>query len=108
MSNEIQVQERLRAIELQLKESGLWQTIAPNSHAFSSTEPFCVDTMTPLQWLQWVLLPRMQALLDAGAPLPTALAIAPYYEVALEGEIPQRAQLLHCLNTFDQLFESPN
>lgn len=108
MSREQQVQERLLAIETQLKQAGLWQAVAPNSEAFASTEPFCVDTMTPLQWLQWIFLPRMQALLDAGAPLPTTLAIAPYYEVWLEGEIPERAQLLHRLNAFDQLFESEN
>lgn len=108
MSRELEVQERLQAIEQQLKSSGLWQSFAPNSQAFASVEPFCVDTMTPPQWLQWIFLPRMQALLDAGAPLPVSLAIAPYYEVALEGDIPQRAQLLHCLNAIDQLFESLN
>lgn len=108
MSRELEVQERLLAIALQLKACGLWQTVAPNSQAFASSEPFCVDTMTPSQWLQWVFLPRMQALLDAGAALPVTLAIAPYYEVALEGDIPHRAQLLHCLNALDQLFESPN
>jgi len=108
MSREPDVQERLQAIEQQLKVSGLWQSVAPDSEAFASTEPFCVDSMTSLQWLQWVFLPRMQALLDAGAPLPVTLAIAPYYEVALEADIPQRAALLHCLSAFDQLFASPN
>lgn len=108
MSREQQIQERLLAIESLLNQAGLWQSVAPNSEAFTSTEPFCLDTMTPLQWLQWVFLPRMQALLDAAAPLPVALAIAPYYEVWLEGEIPERAALLHRLNAFDQLFESPN
>lgn len=108
MSREQQVQQRLLAIETQLRQAGLWQTVAPTSEAFASTEPFCVDTMTPLQWLQWIFLPRMQALLDGGAPLPVSLAIAPYYEVWLEGETPERARLLHCLNEFDQLFESAN
>lgn len=103
-----EVQQRLLAIEQQLKVSGLWQSVAPDSEAFTSSEPFCVDTMTPLQWLQWIFLPRMQALLDADAPLPVALAIAPYYEVALEADIAQRAQLLHSLNLLDRLFESAN
>ncbi|CAO97775.1 YqcC family protein [Erwinia tasmaniensis] len=107
MSREQQVQQRLLAIGSLLKQAGLWQHVAPVSEAFSSTEPFCLDTMTPLQWLQWILLPKMQALLDAGAPLPVSMAIAPYYEVALEGEVTERARLLHLLNEFDQLFESP-
>lgn len=105
MSRETQVLHRLDAIEQILQDAGLWQSFAPNSEAFNSVEPFCLDTMTPLQWLQWVFLPRMRALLDAGAPLPVKLAIAPYYEEALEGEIPARATLLHAMNELDQMFE---
>lgn len=107
MSREQQVQERLLAIESFLKQAGLWQYVAPVSEAFASSEPFCIDTMTPLQWLQWVLLPKMQALLDAGALLPVKLAVTPYYEVSLEGVLPERARLLQLLCEFDQLFESP-
>lgn len=106
MSREMQVTQCLRKIENILQDAGLWQTCAPNFAAFDSQEPFCVDTMTPLQWLQWVFLPRMAALIGAGAALPDKLAIAPYYEVALEGDIPSRATLLHALNEIDQLFES--
>ncbi|EXU74972.1 YqcC family protein [Erwinia mallotivora] len=106
MSRETQVRQCLVAIEEILQDAGLWQTCAPNAAAFESQEPFCVDTMMPLQWLQWVFLARMDALLCAGAELPAKLAIAPYFEVALEGEIPCRATLLHALNQMDQLFES--
>lgn len=104
MSREIQVLHRLEAIEQLLHETGLWQSSAPDSEAFNSVEPFSVDTMTPLQWLQWIFLPRMRALLEAGAPLPEKLAIAPYYEVALEETTPQRTTLLNALNQLDQLF----
>ena len=105
MSRELEIRDRLQAIKQALHDAGLWQTCAPNAEAFESTEPFCVDTMMPIQWLQWVFLPRMQALLDAQSALPVKLAIAPYYEVALEGAIPGRANLLHMLNQLDQLFE---
>lgn len=108
MNRHQQVQARLQATEQCLKESGLWQNQPPDSEAFACTEPFCVSTMLPLEWLQWVFLPRMQALLDAGAPLPVTLAIAPYYEVALDAAMPHRTRLLHCLTAFDNLFESGN
>ncbi|MEM6162118.1 YqcC family protein [Erwinia sp. P6884] len=108
MEHEQQVQIHLTAIVEELHEAGLWQTCAPTTQAFESQEPFCMDTMTPEQWLQWVFLPRMQALLDAGSPLPEKLAIAPYYEVALEGALPGRARLLHALNQLDQLFGHDN
>jgi uncharacterized protein YqcC (DUF446 family) len=104
MSRETQVLQRLEAIEQLLQEAGLWQVCAPTSEAFNSVEPFCVDTMMPLQWLQWIFLPRMRALLDAGAPLPEKLAIAPYSDVALAGGRPARATLLHALNQLDQMF----
>jgi len=107
MSRKAEVQERLLAIAAQLKTSGLWQSVAPETEAFASTEPFCLDSMAPLQWLQWVFLPRMQALLESGAPLPVTLAIAPYYEVALDAETAQRTVLLQRLSEFDQLFEPP-
>lgn len=105
MSRETQVLYRLQAIEHQVKEVGLWQSCAPDSEAFNSDEPFFMNTLAPLEWLQWVFLPRMQALLDAGAPLPVKLAIAPYYEVALEADMPGREPLLLVLKQLDDLFE---
>lgn len=105
MSRENQVLHRLQAIEQLLHDAGLWQSSAPPSEAFNSQEPFCVDTMEPLQWLQWIFLPRMHALLDAGSALPVKLAIAPYYEVALPEDMPERTELLRTLSQFDQLFE---
>lgn len=47
-----------------------------------------MDTMEPLEWLQWVLIPRMHTLLDNAQPLPEAFAVAPYYEMALAADHP--------------------
>ncbi|OON39593.1 hypothetical protein BTJ39_13150 [Izhakiella australiensis] len=99
-----QIRRHLHDIESLLREAGLWQQQAPSQQALASSEPFCVDTLTPLQWLQWILLPRMHALLDSQSALPANFAVAPYYEVALEGDIPQRARLLHLLNQLDAQF----
>ncbi|QKJ88467.1 YqcC family protein [Paramixta manurensis] len=104
MNHEQQVRQALLDVEQVLKTHQLWQSHAPESQAFSSTEPFCVDTMQPLEWLQWVLLPRMWALLDAGASLPQNFAITPYYEMALEAALPGRIALLVRLTALDALF----
>ncbi|SPX17104.1 Domain of uncharacterised function, DUF446 [Escherichia coli] len=40
-------------------------------------KPFFMDTMEPLEWLQWVLIPRMHDLLDNNQPLPGRFAVAP-------------------------------
>ncbi len=57
------VRDRLRAIEALLRETEHWQETAPDSSAFASDKPFCLDTLEPLEWLQWVLIPRMHQLL---------------------------------------------
>lgn len=50
--------------------------------------------MTPHEWLQWVLLPHMHALLDGGHPLPSAFAVTPYYEMALDNTRRERDALI--------------
>ena len=76
-----------------------WQEQAPDSRAFASEQPFCLDTLEPLEWLQWVLIPRMHQLLDSGMPLPQNFAVAPYYEMALDKAHPvarSHAWLSYC------------
>lgn len=42
------VRDRLRAIEALLRETEHWQETAPDSSAFASDKPFCLDT-----WSRW-------------------------------------------------------
>lgn len=98
------VRERLQHIEQILRDGKLWQPAPPPESAFLSDQPFCMDTLEPHEWLQWVLLPRMHALIDGEHPLPTAFAVAPYYEIALEADSSQRDALLAALVALDALF----
>ncbi len=98
------VRERLLHLEQLLREQQQWQETAPAAEAFNSDQPFCMDTLTPHEWLQWVLLPRMHALIDAQQPLPESFAVAPYYEVALVEGHPGRDDLLAALQALDALF----
>lgn len=104
MSSQMVIQ-RLQQVEAVMREHDHWQAQSPEAHAFTSTEPFCLDTMEPLQWLQWVLIPRFHALIEAGAPLPKNFAIAPYYEVALPTDTAGYAALQAVLVKFDALFQ---
>ncbi len=74
------IRHLLVELETQLKSHHLWQAAPPEAQAFDSTLPFCADTMAPHQWMQWVFIPRMLALLDAGAAMPQACAITPLAE----------------------------
>jgi len=98
------VRQRLHAIEAQLREHQHWQDNAPDASVFDSTQPFCMDTLEPLEWLQWVLLPRMHQLIDNQQPLPQSFAVAPYYEMALDASHPFRAIILPELEQLDILF----
>ncbi len=99
--------QQLQQIEAVLREHGHWQANPPDAQAFNSTQPFCLDTLQPLEWLQWVLLPRLQALMTANAPLPTNFAVAPYYEVALPPDTPGYSALVTTLTRLDALFSEP-
>lgn len=103
MSIQNQVRQSLQAIERSMQDLTLWQAAPPEPAAFSSTEPFCVDSMLAEEWLQWVLLPRMYALLESDAPLPTRFVIAPYFEVALKDKQPKCMPLLVLLQRLDLL-----
>ncbi|CNE86522.1 YqcC family protein [Yersinia nurmii] len=103
MSLNNQVRQILQDIDLALRTINLWQSSPPEAEAFESVEPFCVDTMAAEQWLQWVLLPRMNALLENSAPLPTRFAVTPYFEVALKDHQTDCSLLLAQLQRLDDL-----
>ncbi|WP_196208924.1 YqcC family protein [Citrobacter sp. Res13-Sevr-PEB04-36] len=106
MTTHDRVRQQLHALEALLREHNHWRMDEPEAHRFTSTQPFCMDTMEPIEWLQWVLIPRMHVLLDNAQPLPDAFAIAPYYEMALTADHPQREVILVALQELDALFTS--
>lgn len=93
--------DTLLLIERELRMAGLWSDSAPSVQALASCEPFCVDTLAFEQWLQWVLLPRMKAILEDDRPLPQVSGISPMAEVAFV-ERPVSG-LLAALQRFDRL-----
>ncbi|QIM66782.1 anhydro-N-acetylmuramic acid kinase [Mannheimia granulomatis] len=82
-----QVKQYLSDLEITMRLHHLWESTPPSIEAMANPQPFCVETLSPTQWLQWIFLPRMQALLDANAELPRNFAITPYLEEALKNEV---------------------
>jgi uncharacterized protein YqcC (DUF446 family) len=83
MQQAVRVAMLLIDLEAALRSHALWDSEAPDPLALASTEPFCVDTLDFAQWLQFVFLPRMRMLIDAGAELPQRCGIAAMAEVCL-------------------------
>lgn len=95
-----QTQQLLDELTWQLQQHQLWSDTAPAASALQSQAPFCVDTMPFASWLQFVFLPRMQALVATKQPLPTRMQITPMAEVVYEGqEVKGLIQVLHALDS---------
>ena len=93
----------LTAMEQELKALKLWEGLPPSPEAMASTTPFCMDTLRLSQWLQWIFIPRMRAIIDHGAPLPVGANMKPYAEEAFAVDRVQSAKLLDIIGQFDQL-----
>lgn len=70
MSQHSELLTIINAISLQMQEQNLWQASPPSKEALSSPEPFCVDTLTFCEWVQWIMLPRLEHMAKSEATLP--------------------------------------
>lgn len=70
----------LDELEAELRRLDHWCDVPPSPKALASREPFAVDTLTLPEWLQWVYLQRLRALLEADMPLPSGALVKPYAE----------------------------
>ena len=90
-------------VEAALRTGGKWEAAEPPADALSSTTPFCIDTLSFEQWLQWVFLPRMKDILEQCRPLPRKSGILPYAQEYLDKNDPITDGLLRQIGRFDEL-----
>ncbi|KPQ22704.1 MAG: hypothetical protein HLUCCA13_16550 [Halomonas sp. HL-48] len=86
MSVHQQLHTALLELEATLKAADLWRMPTPEAAAFSSQQPFCVDTMSLLQWLRFVFIARLESLAEAGGPMPVKCEVAPAVAAYLQQE----------------------
>ncbi|OEO26974.1 pseudouridine synthase [Pseudomonas sp. J237] len=103
-----EVAECLLLIEREMRVQQLWSVEPPSAEAMASVTPFCVDSMPFEQWLQWIFVPRMKIIIEAGAALPGASGIQPMAEQVYGESNPQTRGLLKLLGEFDQLISDAN
>ena len=99
----LQLADHLLAIEAELRRVGLWAREAPASDALASELPFCHDTLTLPEWLQFVFVPRMAALVASGGQLPAACGIRPLAEHELGRSRQDLPELMRLLGDVDAL-----
>ena len=106
MNKETEVAEVLIDIEAQLRQLGQWQKVEPSEEALASEQPFCVDTLTLPQWLQFVFLPTLYRMLEEEEQLPARCGIAPMAEEYFRGTGLACAELVSALLKVDELLST--
>lgn len=103
MATLAQVADCLLRIEIELRALDAWSHTAPPEDALQSTQPFAVDTLLFTEWLQFVFLPRMKAIIEADHPLPVTSGIAPMAEEHFRGRNLRGDALIRELIMIDRL-----
>lgn len=101
------IQRYLAQLESLLKQHQLWQSTPLDDQAYSSTVPFCHDTMAFEQWLQFVFIEKMHVLVVNQQPLPSNFAIAPMGELMLANKT-GGTEVTALLKKLDTAFGNPN
>jgi uncharacterized protein YqcC (DUF446 family) len=96
-----QLHQLLRQIEQELQSLQLWQQTAPSSEALNSREPFCVDSLSFCEWLQWIMIPRFDDMIRQQQPLPGSSDIAAMAEEAFKGVSADTRPLLGLIHQVD-------
>ncbi|KKO50121.1 hypothetical protein VT06_03835 [Arsukibacterium sp. MJ3] len=91
-------------LETELQQRQLWSSVPASDVAMASEMPFCCDTLRLEQWLQFIFLPKIQALLAAQRPLPTNVSILPMAEEAFKTYGQRMTPLLQIIHRLDQTF----
>lgn len=99
MCSAAKVTEILSQLSVELQRLGLWQQQRPSEQALASSQPFCIDTLNFPQWLQFVFIEKMAALISRRGQLPGQCGIAPlaeeYFKASAEDGDAVLGLLLH-------------
>lgn len=88
----------------ELKKLNALAAVAPPEEAFRSSAAFLADTMTFFQWLQFVLVPRIQQVALEGGTFPSTSSVGAYAVRELDG-LYEAAPLVSLLSEFDTFIE---
>ncbi len=104
----LNLSELLASIEAEMRRLGYWETTIPDACALNSTMPFCYDTLNFGQWVQFVLLERMNLVVEKRWLPPASCDISPYAEEVFEHLQQDTAGLLALIRALDALIVNSN
>lgn len=100
------VADILMDIEKELRELRLWEFETPSDEALASIQPFAIDTLHFPQWLQFIFLPRLYAMVEQRVHLPNVSGVAPMAEEYFQPLALNSAALIAHLQKMDELLSS--
>ena len=97
------VASKIAEIEQELRRMGAWQDKPLPEEAYRFQRPFGMDTMAFEQWLQFILIPRAQAIIESKGEFPPRSNLAVYAAREFDGRT-DTDRLFYLLHEFDRLF----
>ena len=79
----MELERLLDDVQAILELDGRWTSSPPAEERLNSSVPFCMDTLEFTEWLQWIYVARLRALIEANSPLPKGALVKPYAEEAM-------------------------
>lgn len=101
MDRNARVNALLSSIQVEMQSQQLWAAQSPSAEALSSQQPFCVDTLMFTEWVQWLMLPRLQMMIDQHASLPQNSNMHSMAEEAFKRIKADTDQLLELIKALD-------
>ncbi|TLU67547.1 YqcC family protein [Thalassotalea litorea] len=103
MNKNQQLANLLSRLQNELQALSLWQQNALNPELLLSTQPFCVDTLTFEQWLQFVFIPKISQMLAENQPLPNQISLCPMAEESFKRYGDDISVLINLIADIDEL-----
>ena len=104
MSDYKELEAILAEMETELSKLGLWDVPEPEDKAFESKNPFFLDTMELHEWLRYVLIKKLRALMAASGTLPDKAEIFPYAYEYYNEDRSRYLGLLRSIHRLDSFF----
>jgi len=101
-----EVADLLLEIELELRRLGLWSEKPVTKAQLLSSQPFCIDTMTFSEWLQFVFIVRLKLIVERGAGFPEVSDITPMAEEYFKTGSVKASGLISLIRRFDHLISN--
>ncbi|RZO80665.1 MAG: YqcC family protein [Halieaceae bacterium] len=98
-----EIAAQLIDLEAGLRQLDLWADVPPAAEALQSEQPFAMDSLELEEWLQFIFLPTIYAVLDSGGTLPERCAIAPMAEETIGKKPVMTETLMITLRELDRL-----